>query len=158
MRVSVSAAGRLWAVVLLGLLAGCKTWQPATLSPESLLSDERPAAVRVTVAGGSTMTLKNPLIVNDSIVSSSAPQPGLAFAPPRLGVASEDVRSLEVARFSPGRTLGFVAVIAAASIGWATVAGESAGGSLPPDGPLPKDPALGFWRGVQLVWRLTPGA
>jgi hypothetical protein len=158
MTVSLSAAGRLWAVVLLGLLAGCKTWQPATLSPERLLSEEQPAAVRVTVAGGSTMTLKNPMIVNDSIVSSAAPPPGLAFPLPRLGVVSVDVRALEVARFSPGRTLGLVAVIAAASIGWATLAGESAGGSLPPDGQQPKDPAIGLWRGVQLVWRVIPGA
>jgi hypothetical protein len=158
MRVSLSVAGRLCAAIVLGLLAGCKTWQPAAMGPERLLSEERPAAVRVTVAGGSTMTLKNPMIVNDSIVSSAVPPPGLAFPLPRLGVVSADVRSLEVARFSPGRTLGLMAVIAAASIGWATLASESAGGSPPPDGQQPKDPAIGLWRGVQLVWRVIPGA
>lgn len=99
------------------------------------------------------MTLKNPLIINDSIVSSVAPAPGAAFSAPRLGVLSGDVRSLEVARFSPVRTIALIATIAAVSVGWARAAGGSRGGSTVEPG-LPKGLALLHWGGLQLVWGL----
>jgi hypothetical protein len=154
MRIRLSVVCPLVAVALSAPLAACKTWQPTTMTPERLLVEARPASVRVTVSGGGTVTLRNPVIVDDSIVSSVAPPPGAVVAPPRLGVVSEDVRSLEVARFSATRTIGLMAAIALASIGWASVAGDSAGGSPPPGGQLPKGLALGPWSGVQLVWRV----
>lgn len=157
MRMKVSAARPLSGVVLVGLLAGCKTWQPATMSAEAVLGQERPASVRVTTSEGRAVTLKNPIIVNDSIVSSVAPRPGVVVPPPRLGVPSQDVRSLEVARFSAGKTIALVAVITAASVGWAAVAGAHGGGSLPPDPKDPKTFAPQGWRGLQLVWRVFGG-
>lgn len=149
------SVGARWAVrplsiaLLAGYLAGCKTWQPAPAAPVRYIAEERPERVRVRVSGGSIVTLRHPMIVNDSIVSSTAPAPGALFAPPRPGVVSEDVRSLEVARFSPGRTVGLVAVIAAASVGWAKLAGANAGGSRPGDGKLPK--GLDVWGLARLV-------
>ncbi|MCH7532616.1 MAG: hypothetical protein IIB36_12785 [Gemmatimonadetes bacterium] len=153
MSVRVSAARPLLTVILLGLLAGCRTWQPATVSPERLIAEQRPSSVRVTVSGGATITLKHPLIINDSIVSSEAPAAGATFVPPRLGVLSGDVRSLEVARFSPVRTIALIATIAAVSVGWARAAGGSRGGSTVEPG-LPKGLALLHWGGLQLVWGL----
>lgn len=150
MNVGVWAAGPLSAVVLLGLLAGCKTWQPATVSPERLIAEERPSSVRVTGSGGIRMTLRNPRLVNDSIVSSESAPPGATLAPPRVGVAREDVRSLEVARFSPGRTIALAAAITGASIAWASFATASRGSEPPPE-PLPKDSFLALLDGIRLV-------
>ena len=135
------------------LLAGCKTWQPTSLSPERLIAEQRPASVRVTVDGGATLTLRNPTLVNDSLVSLEASPAGLAFAPPRIGVVADHVRSVEVPRFSAPRTIGLAAAIGVAAITWARVAGASAGGSLPPGGELPKNP-LGLRGALRLAWRI----
>lgn len=140
-----------FAVVL--LLAGCKTWQPTTLSPERLLADERPPSVRVTVDGGATMTLRNPMLVNDSIVSLEPPTPGLAFELPRIGVSAGAVQSVAVPRFSATRTIGLGAAIAVAAITWARLAG-AAGGSLPPDGELPKNPLVVLRGVLGIGWRI----
>lgn len=142
--------------VVAALLAGCKTWQTTSMSPSRLIEEQRPASVRVTTDGGATVTLSNPMIVADSIVASEAPPPGLAFIPPRVGVVSDDVRTLEVARFSAPRTLGLAAVVALAAATWATLASQSAGGSTPPGGDLPKDPFVGLSSALRVAWRIFP--
>ena len=138
------------------LLAGCRTWQAASISPERLIAEQRPASVRVTTDGGAILTLRNPMIVADSIVASEAPPSGLAFTPPRIGVVSDDVRTLEVARFSAPRTLGLAAVVALAAATWATLARESAGGSTPPGDDLPKDPFVAVPAALRIAWRIFP--
>jgi hypothetical protein len=120
---------------------GCKTWEPAPTTLESLIAEAPPPSVRVTTADGSRVTLRNPLVVNDSIVSAVAPPPGAVVVPPRAGVAERDVNFVEVPRLSVGRTVALGAAIAGASILWATVQGAGGGGEPRPD-PLPKDPML----------------
>jgi hypothetical protein len=137
------------------LLAGCKTWQVTSMSPQRLVAEQRPRLVRVTTNGGSTVTLMDPMIVEDSIVTGGA-RPLLPFTPPRVGVAAVDVQTLEVAQFSARRTLGLAAVLATAAVAWATVASQSAGGSLPPGGDVPKDPISGFLGALRIAWRISP--
>lgn len=127
--------------LLLLSVAGCKTWQPAARSPVDLIREERPSSIRVTGSEGVQVTLRNPTLVNDSIVSNVAPPPNAAFAPARVGLAADEVRSVEVARVSTVRTIALVGAIAAASFGWARVQG-SGGGTDDRPGPLPKEPAL----------------
>lgn len=133
------------------LLAGCTTWQPVTESPGRLITEERPASVRITTSDGAEVTLKDPRIVNDSLVgdaSGAAPR-----TPPRVCLACGDIRAVEVERFSTGRTIALAATIAAVSFGWASLAGDSEGGSSESPGPLPKAQAL--WGGIRLL--LGPG-
>lgn len=151
MSVRTLATYRLVPVSLLLSLAGCKTWEPAPTTPQSLIADAQPSSVRITSADGLRVTLKNPIFINDSIVSAVAPPPGVFVVPPRAGIPLDDVNSLEVARFSPGRTIALVGAIAAASITWARVQ-QSAGGSEERPDPLPKDPALDLIGVFRLLW------
>ena len=140
-------------LVLLPLLlsvVGCKTWEPATVTPQTLITDERPSSVRVTTADGIQVTLRSPLFVNDSIVSAVAPQPGAVVVPPRVGVPEADVNLMEVPRLSTGRTIALVGAIVAASVSWARIQGAG-GGSEERPGPLPKDPALSLTGLVSLL-------
>lgn len=150
MRVGASAWRSFSVLVCLGVLSGCKTWQTSTLSPERLIAEERPSSIRVTTSDGVAVTLKHPGVINDSIVSRTAGT-GLPFAASRMGVASRDVRSVEVPRLSRGRTIALAATIAAVSIGWATVANDSRGGSTIITEPLPKTPALSLGSLVRLA-------
>lgn len=142
---------RLVPLALLLALGGCRTWEPATGAPDRLIADVRPSSVRVTSADGSRVTLKNPIFVNDSIVSAVAPPAGALVQPPRLGVPANDVNLLELARFSPGRTIALAAAIAGASITWARVQGAGLGSEERP-GPLPKDPYLDMIGVIRLLW------
>lgn len=125
------------------------------MSPQLLVAEQRPRLVRVTTSGGSTVTLMEPMIVEDSIVTGGA-QPLLPFTTPRVGVASGDIHTLEVAQFSARRTLGLAAVLATAAVAWATIASQSAGGSLPPNGDVPKDPIGGLLGAFRITWRISP--
>ena len=73
------------------------------------------------------MTLTDPAMRNDSIVSSEA---GV------VAWAARDIRFLEVRRFSPGKTIGLFVVAVALAAGWTRAAAGSSGGT-PPDRPPP---------------------
>lgn len=142
---------RLVPVSLLLSLAGCKTWEPTATNPQRLIADARPSSVRVTSADGLQVILKAPIFVNDSIVSAVAPPTGAFVVPPRVGISADDVNSLEVARFSPGRTLALAGAIFVASISWARVQ-SAGGGNEPRPDPLPKDPSLNLIGVLRLLW------
>lgn len=141
-------------LLVLVAAAACRTWQPTALSPERLIATERPERVRVTVPGGATVTLRNPIVVNDSIVASVAPDPGAPFATARPGVPTAAVEGLEVSRLSRARTIAMGVGIVAISLGWARFAGGNNSGEPPVDPPLEKD---GFRPresgGLRIVWR-----
>ena len=106
-------------------MTGCQVWQPAITGPETLIPAERPASVRVTPSDGVTLTVKDPIMRNDSIVPNGAA--GTA-------VAASDIRLFEVQRFSAKNTLVFIvgAVVFAAT--WTgAVIGSGAGSCR--DGP-----------------------
>ena len=89
---------RVVAGLLMLLVTACHTWQGTTVSPQSLITAEQPAFVRVTVTGGEIITVRDPMMRNDSIVGAT--DAGVA------GVASRDVRLFEVRRFSVAKTIG----------------------------------------------------
>ena len=124
------------------------------MTPERLIATERPERVRVTVPGGATVTLRNPIVVNDSIVASVAPGPQGPFATARPGVPTVAVEGLEVSRLSRARTIAMGVGIVAISFGWARFAGANNSGEPPVDPPLEKD---GFRPresgGLQITWR-----
>ena len=133
-------------LVVLVSLTGCKTWQPVEASPAPWITQERPQEVRVTTESGVRMTLRSPIVANDSIVSPEG-RPVLA----RRGVALADVGALEVARFSAIKSAALAAGILTASISWATTASEKKGGVEPPPTAPPK-----FWPGLGFTLRIFP--
>lgn len=139
------------AVLALALLSGCKSWQPVTETPASLIARESPSQVRLTAATGDQVTIRRPIVVNDSIVSAAARVAAGPFAPPRPGVLASDVQGIEVPRFDPLKTAGLGAAFLAVSITWARTAGQLGGGQEVPEPPLEK-----FASGFRLMWRVIP--
>lgn len=131
MRTQVPLARRFIAALLIALLTGCHSWQPTTVSPRAVILEEQPLSVRFTLTNGEIMTVTDPLMRNDSIVSTEA---GMA------AVASQDVRLLEVWRFSTVKTIGFAVGIVALAFSWTRLVTGSSGGQEPGEGPLPKEP------------------
>ena len=56
----ILSAKRPVAAFLLALLAGCQTWQPTTVSPRTLLPQEQPTSVRLTLPDGAIVTISDP--------------------------------------------------------------------------------------------------
>ena len=112
MSTRVPLTRRLVAAVLLVLLTACQSWQPTTVSPQGWTPEERPASVRATLTSGEVITVRDPTMRNDSLIGA---------ADAGVGVASRDVRLLEVRRFSVGRTLGLGVVLTGLTVGVAAV-------------------------------------
>lgn len=138
-------------IFALALLSGCKSWQPVMEAPESWIVRANPPEVRLTAATGAQVTIRNPAVVNDSIVSSSAPVATGPFAPPRPGVLVSDVQGIEVPQFDLVKTVALGAGFLAVSITWARTVGEHGGGQEIPEPPLPK-----LHPGLRLMWRVFP--
>ena len=138
-------------VLALALLSGCKSWQPVMETPANWIARESPPEVRLTAATGDQVTIRRPIVVNDSIVSANAPVAVGPFAPPRRGVQLSDVHGFEVPRFDPLKTAGLAAGFLAVSISWARTAGKLGGGQEVPEPPVEK-----FAPGVRLMWRVIP--
>jgi len=123
---------RLVAALLLLVTTACQTWVPSTMSPGNLLSSEAPSSIRITRTDGDVVTIKDPVMRNDSIVS------GAEDVPVVVGLLTGEASSVEVRRFNPGKTLLFAAAAIAIAVGWTAVATGSGGGTDPGPGPLPK--------------------
>ena len=92
----------------LPLLAGCQSWRASSVAPSTVLTEERPEVVRVTLSDGEVVTLAQPRLVSDTIVGAS--EAGMERA------AVGEVRTLEVRRTSFTRTFGLVLTHAAAVV------------------------------------------
>ena len=91
-------ARRFIAALLMVLLNACHSWRPTTVSPPTLIPEEQPSLVRVTLIDGETVTVRDPTMRNDSIVGVTDAVGALMTR--GVEVASRDVRLLEVRRFS----------------------------------------------------------
>ena len=100
------------------------------------------------------MTLRNPILVNDSIVAAVAPDPGTPFATARPGVPADAVEGVEVSQLSRGRTIALGLGIVAISFGWTRFSSGNNSGEPPVDPPLEKDGFRPFESGgFRIVWR-----
>ena len=104
-------ARRFIAALLLVLVTACHSWRPTTVSPQQQIPEERPSRVRVTLTDGETVTVKDPTMRNDSIVGVTDAVGALMTRP--VGVASRDVRLLEVRRLSVTKSVLTSAAVAA---------------------------------------------
>ena len=138
-------------VLALTLLSGCKSWRPVMEAPESWIVRESPEEVRLTAATGAQVTIRGPIVVNDSIVSASDSVMAGPFAASRRGVLASEVRGIEVPRFDPIRTAGLAAAFLTVSITWARTAASGGGGQRPPEEHVPK-----LAPGLRVMWRVFP--
>ncbi len=138
MTVRIPPARRSIAALLLALLAGCQSWHATTVNPRTLLPEEQPSYVRLTLTDGTIVTIKNPIVRNDSIVSAEAAEAAQLGGLRSESVALGDVQSVEVERFSTAKTIGLAVVIVGGIFGWARSVGTAGGGGEPGSGPLPK--------------------
>ncbi len=139
------------AILALALLSGCKSWQPVMETPANWIVRESPPEVRLTAATGDQVTIRRPIVVNDSIVSATARVAVGPFAPPRRGVRLSDVHGFEVPRFDPVKTAGLAAGFLAVSISWARTVGKTGGGQEIPEPPVNKLAPV-----FRLVWGVIP--
>jgi len=83
------------------LLTACHSWRPTTVSPQRLIAEEEESPIRVVLSDGTELTLRNPTIQHDSIITGR-----VRFGTENLLV--RDVSRIEVQRFSLFRTVGVV--------------------------------------------------
>ncbi len=90
-------------------LAGCSRWAPQSGSPQSVLAEQTPSIIRVTLKDGRKIEIAAPMVRNDSIVglipgSSHAGTPLATFSAPL-----ESVRFMAVKEHDLARSLSVVA-------------------------------------------------
>ena len=128
-----ASARRPISALLLALLAGCQVWQPAIADPATLIPVERPESIRLTLSDGAMLTVKDPIMRNDSIVPTETGG---------VGVPASDIRSFEVRRFSAKHTIGFIIAGVLLAAAWTgAVTGGSRGEGEAPD---PEDKLRSF--------------
>lgn len=105
---------RFIAALLMVLLTACHSWRPTSVSPQRLIAEDQPSSVRVTLMDDETVTIDDPTMRNDSIVGAT--DEGRALTRRAVGVASRDVRLLEVRRLSVTKNIvlavSLIAVVA----------------------------------------------
>ena len=102
---------RRWTVLALAtlpVLASCRSWQATPVAPASLIAEERPVEVRVTLADDRVVTLERPSIVSDSIRGLTPDG--------TVRAAIADVQAVEVRRTSLPKSLAFVVFHVAAVV------------------------------------------
>jgi hypothetical protein len=102
--------------------------------PGEFISARQPQQVRITRADGSKFVLQRPTVLGDSLVGTvgggMAPQDSARTA----GILLTDVQRVEFKKTSVGKTVGLVAVVAVAAVGFMAMA-ECKGGFETPDCP-----------------------
>jgi len=96
------------------VLVACTSWHVESISPEQVIA-KHPPQVRVTMAAGGQVVIRNPRIVADSVVGVSSQSPGRTpiGAPLSLvrGVATRRVSALKTGALGAGILAVTVAVL-----------------------------------------------
>ena len=123
---SITIRRVLSSVLLPVYLSSCTSWQVQPVSPEQVVTEDQPSAIRVTLTDSSKLELEQPRIVGDTLR-------GLVKGESSDSLVERDVLLVEIAtvrikKTDPGRT-AFLGLAIAAIIGLAAfgVAVGSAG-------------------------------
>lgn len=100
------------------------------MPPLTVVAEERPSAVRVTLTDGAVVVLEEPASRGDSLAAGDGSHAGVAVA---------DIRLVEVRRFSVARSVVLAIGIGVLGASWAAVAHGVEGGTSTPAPPLPKE-------------------
>jgi hypothetical protein len=107
-------------LVLVGASSACNTWRVQSVAPEKLWHESSPpSTVRLRLQDSTWVVLKRPYLVHDSVTGT------LRGAPATVPLS--DVTEVAVRRFSPGKTVGLVAIGAAGLFAVAAAACSSGG-------------------------------
>jgi len=103
-----SQPGRLMMCALLSSsLVACARWELQEISPARVVSEMKPARIRVTRSDSTRVEIVRPQVVGDSLLSSA---PGR-----RMGIPLSDVAGVSVRKAKPGATLALVLGMGAAA-------------------------------------------
>lgn len=94
--------------------SACTNWVIQPVSPDQVVS-QKPAQVRVTLAGGNKTIMSGPTIVGDSLIGAPV-DPQTAQGARRLSTALSDVQSVEVQRVNAGKTALAIAGVGLAAL------------------------------------------
>ncbi len=110
-------------LVLVGASSACNSWRVQAAAPEELWrAASPPSTVRLRLQDSTLLVLERPYLANDSVT-------GIVKGAPST-VPLSAVTEVAVRRFSPGKTVGLVAV-GAASLFVVAAAACSSGGCAP---------------------------
>jgi hypothetical protein len=98
-------------LTLLAFLSACHKWVPLEPPVAQAVAEEEPGTVRVTLADGSQVVLKEPHISGDSLVAFEDGK-----EPQTVALLLEDVRQAEVQRTNKPATVGLVFGIAVVTV------------------------------------------
>lgn len=115
-------------VVLLGAvvasIAGCHDWYRTKIPAPADALQGNPRRVRVTLAGGTSVVMKDPVVRADSLFGSVYMGPGDAV---QLGVPIAGIKSLEVVKFTVFGTIALILGATVVTLGFLAL-GAAAGG------------------------------
>jgi len=107
-------------LVLVSASSACHTWRVQSVAPEELWrAGAPPPIVRLRLQDSTLVVLKRPYLVHDSVTGT--------LKGARSTVPLRDVSEVAVRRFSPGKTVGLVAVGVAGLFAVAAAACSSGG-------------------------------
>lgn len=116
---SITIRRVLSSVLLPVYLSSCTSWQVQSVSPEQVVTEDQPSAIRVTLTDNSKLEMEQPRIVGDTLR-------GLVKGESSDSLVERDVLLVEIAtvrikKTDPGRTaflgLGIAAIIGLAAFG-----------------------------------------
>ena len=110
-------------LVLVGASSACNTWRVQSVAPEELWrAGAPPSTVRLRLQDSTWVVLERPYVLHDSVTGT--------LKGARSTVPLSDVTEVAVRRFSPGKTVGLVAV-GVAGLFVVAAAACSSGGCTP---------------------------
>jgi hypothetical protein len=110
-------------LVLVGASSACNTWRVQSVAPQELWrAGAPPSTVRLRLQDSTWVVLERPYVLHDSVTGT--------LKGARSTVPLSDVTEVAVRRFSPGKTVGLVAV-GVAGLFVVAAAACSSGGCTP---------------------------
>ena len=106
-----------------GASSACNSWQVRSVAPEQLLAEAPPSTIRLRLQDSTRLVLERPHLAADSVTGTSKGVPAT--------VPLSEITEVAVRRFSPGRTVGLVAIGVGSLFAVAAVACASSGGCGP---------------------------
>ena len=99
-----------WALLFIYLPA-CTSWRVAGPTPAEYLQNQRPGEIRITRINNSQVTLRAPALVGDTLVGTVGGGLAQGDTTHQISISLGEVRTLQVRKFSIGKTVGLYLVL-----------------------------------------------
>ena len=94
-----------WPLVF-AFLTACSSWRVVGPTPAEYLQNQRPGEIQVTRTDSSRVKLRAPALLGDTLVGTVGGGLARGDTAHQISISLRDVRSVEVRRFSFGKTFG----------------------------------------------------